>query len=405
MGKRNSRVVLSLVLLALGGYFMFQVFALVRERFSTEQAVLYTVYEEVAVSGYVLRDETVIYPPESATPFILYEVDMGQRVPVGGVIASYYSSREQLETNSERLRLEATVTSLKRLQTSSTLGLGGAVDIERRMFDLIMTIAESAAYGSSVQAHEVREQLVYLVTRKQLATRELYDAEALIGRLEAQLALMGSISRPSGHVYASRAGYFLGVTDGYESSFASALAGKLTAEQLRNMIDSPPENTKGAAGKLVEGFTWFYACIIDPMQVSYFSVGRVYQLRFAHAPQKDMPAVLTGVYASGEDGYVLTFAGTRMTTEMMLLRTQDANIVRVTHQGLRISNEARRILDGKVGVYIRDGLTMRFRPIEVLYAADSYSIVKWQPNVEGALKLYDEVILSGRRVYSGRVVN
>ncbi|MPM49547.1 hypothetical protein SDC9_96277 [bioreactor metagenome] len=69
-----------------------------------------------------------------------------------------------------------------------------------------------------------------------------------------------------------------------------------------------------------------------------------------------------------------------------------------------MSNDARRVVDGVTGVYVLSGMEMTFKPIEAVYTTDSYTIVKWDPSKPGALKLYDEIILSGKGIYDGKVV-
>ena len=58
-----------------------------------------------------------------------------------------------------------------------------------------------------------------------------------------------------------------------------------------------------------------------------------------------------------------------------------------------------------MGVFVRSGLTFEFCPIEVLYADESYSIVRWESGKSGALKLYDEVVIGGKDLYDGKIIS
>jgi len=284
------------------------------------------------------------------------------------------------------------------------IGVTGLREVGRSVEELMVAMARSTDQGSGVPAGEVKSQLAYQLTRRQLAVGEFERAQALRDEKEAQRRQAAAVSRPIQTVAADRPGFFVNEVDGYEGIFRSALAGKLNAAQLRELAEAEPAPTEGAVCKLVEDFTWYFVCQADDRQAAALEQGRTYRLRFAYAPQTDMPALLEHVYASGEEGYVLTFAGTRMTPEMMLLRRQAVSILQTTYEGLRISNEARRVVDGVVGVYVRSGLTMEFRPVEVIYATDTYSIVKWEQGKSGALRLYDEVIITGKDIYEGRIV-
>jgi hypothetical protein len=134
------------------------------------------------------------------------------------------------------------------------------------------------------------------------------------------------------------------------------------------------------------------------------TVGKTYQLRFGGDPDNPILAVLEGADSSEEDGYVLTFRSSRTNNTCLLQRQQTAGIILTTYEGLCVNNEARRVVDGVTGVYVLSGMEMTFKPIEALYSTDAYTIVKWETNKPGALKLYDEIILAGKKIYDGKVV-
>ena len=115
--------------------------------------------------------------------------------------------------------------------------------------------------------------------------------------------------------------------------------------------------------------------------------------------------MLESASSSEQDGYVLTFRSSRTSSTCLLQRQQTAGIILTTYEGLCVNNEARRVVDGVTGVYVLSGMEMTFKPIEALYTTDAYTIVKWESNKPGALKLYDEIILSGKEIYDGKIVN
>ena len=174
---------------------------------------------------------------------------------------------------------------------------------------------------------------------------------------------------------------------------------------LRELKAAPAAPVDDAIGKLVEGYTWYFCCEADKRLADSLTAGKTYTLHFSYAPEQDVLAVLESIVVSGEDGYVLTFSSTRVTDELLLLRSHTASIVRTKHEGLRVRNEARRVIDGQVGVFVRSGLTMEFRPIEVVYADEMYSIVKWESGKSGVLKLYDEVVVTGKDLYDGKIIS
>ena len=183
------------------------------------------------------------------------------------------------------------------------------------------------------------------------------------------------------------------------------MAGKLTVAPLNDLRGAHPALSGAPLGKLVEDYTWYFCCEADKALADRLTAGGTYTLHFSYAPQQDVPVLLESIVVSGEDGYVLTFSSTYITDEILLLRSHTATVVLARYEGLRIRNEARRVIDGQVGVFVRSGLTFEFCPIEVLYADELHSIVRWEQGKSGALKLYDEVVIGGKDLYDGKIIS
>lgn len=405
MGKQLTRGLFFLFLALASGYLAWQMMLLARPDYTTETALLQTVQEEIPASGHMFRYESAVAMEQGGAGYLHYQNKSGQRVSAGGVLASLYATGEQLSASLEAARLEETIAQLDLMLSRPGIGLSGVADVDRSVNELVTALTVDSDAGTAQSAQDIKSQLAYQLTRRQLAMGEFDSAQELRDQLAVELRELKSQIQVQRTVKADRSGYFISRADGYEQIFNAQLAGTLTAAQLEELAATPPQSTADAIGKLVERYTWYFMCRVDDAQAAGLKEGQTYQLRFAYAPQTDMPAILQRKYASGQDGYVLTFAGTRMTTEMMLLRSHNVNIVVNQYEGLRINNEARRVVESQAGVYVRSGLTFEFRPIEVLYTSETYSIVRYEPGKSGTLKLYDEVVVTGKDIYDGRVVS
>ena len=86
-----------------------------------------------------------------------------------------------------------------------------------------------------------------------------------------------------------------------------------------------------------------------------------------------------------------------MNSSLSLLRSQTAQIVIDTHEGLRVNAKAVRVVDGKTGVYVRIGRLTKFREIDIAYSSGEYVIVN-SNNGADELRIYDDVIVKGAAV-------
>jgi hypothetical protein len=93
------------------------------------------------------------------------------------------------------------------------------------------------------------------------------------------------------------------------------------------------------------------------------------------------------------------------------LRKVDGKIVIDEFKGLRVSRDAVRLDDdGNSGVYVRRGNVVHFRSLNIIYSEDSFVIASKPSENSGIklththLKLYDEVIISGKELTDGMVI-
>ncbi|HWP80571.1 MAG TPA: HlyD family efflux transporter periplasmic adaptor subunit [Candidatus Acidoferrum sp.] len=403
--KPKTNRLLYVFLLLAGAYISYQIAALTRPDFVTETALSMKITDEMQVSGWFFRDEEVIAMPQAEAQYVRYEVSDCGRVASGSVIATLYETPEDTAASAEIAQLTKTITKLDAMLSRPGIGIGEVAELDGEIYQAVRDTADSAAIGDLSGAGETKEELIYLLTRRQLATVGTEPTQRLLDeRVGDKSSLLSALGKRGHKVTSPAAGAFVSVTDGYESRFNPALCGTLTPAKLREMAAAPPADTGNALGKIIKGYDWRYVCIVGDADGKRLTVGKTYHLRFGGDPDNPILAVLENAASSEQDGYVLTFRSSRTSSACLLQRQQTAGIILTSYEGLCVNNEARRVVDGVTGVYVLAGMEMTFKPIETLYTTDSYTIVKWEPNKSGALRLYDEVILTGKEIYDGKIV-
>lgn len=115
---------------------------------------------------------------------------------------------------------------------------------------------------------------------------------------------------------------------------------------------------------------------------------------------------------------VVVFQGKYDLSQLTLLRQQSAEIILSTMSGIRVPQEALRIVsqtvtgeDGKetetqiTGVYCVVGVKAVFKPAEVLYNGDGFVLLRPASTIKSRiLRSGEEVILTANNLYDGKVV-
>ena len=94
-----------------------------------------------------------------------------------------------------------------------------------------------------------------------------------------------------------------------------------------------------------------------------------------------------------------------MNGDLATVRTLPLTIVTGEYEGLRVSNQAVRVVGGKTGVYVISGMQAKFIEIDIIKTVGEFTLCKQsEDSSNSGLRLYDEVIEKGRNIYDGKII-
>lgn len=120
-----------------------------------------------------------------------------------------------------------------------------------------------------------------------------------------------------------------------------------------------------------------------------------------------MPAT---VYSIGEDEggrQLLVLCCDRYLPQTTQLRHQQVELVLSSYSGIRVPANALRVNDeGQAGVYCVVGSLARFKPVDIVYQGDGYTLVRASKSAEGSaiLRAGDEVVVTASDIEPGKVI-
>ena len=120
----GMKILLAVVTLGVLGYFAIQAVRYFGDPLTTTLAYPYEVQMTTALSGYVVREETVL--PDDTSGLLQLQRAEGERVSAGGVIAVAYADQATLDRQQEIQSLE---TQIEQLQYAADAALGAEVSL------------------------------------------------------------------------------------------------------------------------------------------------------------------------------------------------------------------------------------------------------------------------------------
>lgn len=395
--------------LAYLGYHFFEGFSADIE---TEYATLVTDSDVVPLDAYIMRSESVIFAASATSGHSVgYVFSDGTKVHGGQVVANIYtgdgSSDEAIVDIDRRIDLLESSNLTDGMTSSDTYV------IDSKIQNYYYLIHQSTLLGNYSNLTKRRDELLTLINKRRILTGVTTGYSDRIESLTAERALLSAGQDTIAEsVEAPYAGYFYSTTDGYESTFSASKVESLTLAEFDKMLSSQPTRySDRAVGKMVSDFNWYIVCETTRDSLRYFTKGYSYYVNFPYNDDISIKMTLSNVVSEvGSDRVLLVLETERIPEDFSFRRMQPVELVRSSYTGYRVPISAARLVDGKQGVYIMIGNTIEFREIDILLEMDGYYIVAEQdpvndPDYASKLGLYDQIVVSGKNLYDGKLIS
>lgn len=397
------------LLVALGivcfiAYTGYQIYKVNYSPVKTEAALPYTSYDSIDVQLFTVRDEK--YIENSAAGSIYPLVTDGKRVANGDDVALVFSDENAAVAYKQIQDITADIERYKVIESNKSaynIDIGTLdADICSKVIDCLNIISS----GDFNKLDECADAFSDRVTSRQIVVGENMDFSSKIQTLTQKLTSLQTAQKSYGKITAPSAGYYISSVDGYEKTIDYNALDKLTAEQVENAINSKPVSDNGnIMGKLVSRFAWFFVCTLPKEQASSLKTGEKLSVKLPYAEAINITVTIDNIIFSDGDKCVLILRNSYMNDTLANLRIEQAQLLLHEYEGFRISAKSVRVNENnEKGVFVLSGNKISFKKINIIFSTDEYVVVEKDSEQSGYLRLYDEVIISGKDLYDGKVI-
>ncbi len=399
-GRRYTTIILWVLLAAIAAYFGYHIYSSINEPLTTAIVVEYEAGAGYYATGYVVRDERVIRSDYDITVVTAQE---GAHVAAGEPVATGYLSDD---AQARQARISTLTSQLEQLNYARRYS-GSVADQAALDSEILSSLTAFSRYISRRDmnsALDLSPELKGMVLRRSSDDPDSAVLQAQITAVQNELdKLRGEAGQDTRTVAAPAAGYFSGNVDGFEAVLTPDMLQTLS---YRDYIALAPEEVPAqAAGKLIHGDTWYYVTIVPSGELEGLEKGDTVKVSFARDfyGQIEMNVDRIG---TNEAGYrMLVLSCGRYMQNVTLLRQQSADIVFSSYAGLRVPKEAIRVDErGQAGVYVREGSAAKWKPVTILHDNGESYVVELDRSSTDNLWPGDEVIVTAKNLYDGKVV-
>ncbi len=381
--------------------------------------------EVIQVTGTAVRKETVIQ--QQTEGVVTYVVKDGGKVAKNGTVAELYATAQDAASEQKVEELNRQISQLQELSSPGSTHTVDQESLTKQISQKLISLLQQASEGEYATLNESREDLLYVLNQRQIATKRVDNFDSRIAALTSQRDALSVTRQKLGSVSAPASGLFISTVDGYESVFSYDDILSLTAGEYKEKLQSAAAPAADAVGKICQEFNWYFVCTVSAGDALKFQEGSSVTLSFPFATTQTVPAVVRAVNQEGLDAEAaVVMECSTMNEDLARLRTETCGISVSQYSGIRVSQKAVHFAEvtktytdenGEEvsetrevkGVYVMHGSEIRFRQIIPVYSTASYVICEENPDPDELMtsetvQLYDEIVVEGTDLYDGKVV-
>ena len=400
-------IVLALAVLALV-YIVYQVYLVAHEAVRTEVARQTTVDDTVSTDVFAVRNETYLETSQKGVKIPL--ISSGSRVAAGEGVLMIFDDEESASNYAELSMVQADLNRYNRLnQQKNSYAVNVSAmskQISRSVIDLAATVDSGDLSDLSSEVSDVRDQII----TRQIATGSSINLESKVTELETRHSSLSKKAQGADTLVSEQAGYFIDSADGYENAADYASVTELKPKDIQKLMKADAEKVPDSViGKVSSDFAWYFVCVLEEDEAKNLKVGNSVTIDLPYSAVNSVKATVKSKGDAVKGDVPVVFECNRMNSYIASLRKEKAEIVKRTYTGLKIPKEAIvKNEDGVKGVYVLEGNIAKFKQLRTLYSTDEF-VVSGETAQEGEsgdfVKLYDAIILGGKDIYDGQILD
>lgn len=364
----------------------------------------------VNASGYMIRDE-VVYKTTTGG-MIEGAVIEGTKVAKGRKIATVYKDGIDPTIKNELIKINSKIDELSTFNSlQNNVYITDVASVEIAIKEKCKEFALTSRDGNFERASKIKLEISELISNRQNILGEKgMEGESLTALLQQKNRLEAQISSDKQDIYSTKSGIYTSVVDGLENVLTPSNISNITVSGFlvldKNLL-VPSGSVKPGDGacKIVDNTKWMVGAVLDPIDLQGLKKGDFVKLRFSFLSDKIVDGRVEYISETEEDKAVVVISSRMFIESIYSVRKINFDIIKASYEGLRIPTEAIRVVNEQTGVFVISDSVARFRPIDIMYYDENMAIVKEADTLSKGLNIYDTLIVSGKDIYEGKIIN
>ena len=399
--KKVIAVILALIILTYTSYAVYLLIVDPTDSYIIKEG---TLTQEDTVTGYIIRDETVIKGEDYQNGIYTIAVE-GQKVAKSDPVFRYYSNSEK-ETNVKISELNYQIQDL--LENEKTITSAYIKAIENQIEEKIEDIKDINNYQEIV---EYKNSIDSLFSKKIKFIGDLTENTEIKKLVKEKTDYEESLKNGTKYQISPASGIVSYRVDGLEEKLSEANFSNITEEYLEktDLKTGQIVATSSECGKVIDNFKCYIATTMNSQEAMNAKVGDAVKIRTTD--KKEIDAKIVHINEEGSKRTII-FQLNKLTEDLINHRKIVVDVIWWNESGLKVPKQAiidenglNYVIKNKAGIQTKvlvrvDYETDKFAIISTYSAKELQEIGYDQKEIKNYKKInnYDEIILQNTKV-------
>ena len=397
----NSRLIKVLVIVAsvlVTLFFLFKIVSIISEEYETVSAEETSVYDTLDTKGYLVRDEIMLYNSGGGT--VVSTASNADKVNANSPVAVTFSNSNAANAYTQLSYLKEVLDSY-RLISEQTEFTNVDMAVLSDQIDSDYKKIISSVYDSNYSdIGDLKLNLLVDVSRRQVSLGSKIDCDNKIDAIQSEISTLETQAVQQSVITAGSAGYYISSADGYESVIQVSMLDDLKSDELEKNLNSKPQTVaESCVGKVMSGFYWYLAAVIDSNDSNSIKEGDLINIIVGNTGTEKIKTEVYKINKENEKKSVVILKSNSISSDILTSRIVNVKLIINEYHGLKVPKKAVRVIDGKQCCYVRVGNVTKLRYLNVTYSCNDYVIAfdDGKTDLPGShLKKHDNIILNGK---------
>ncbi len=353
-----------------------------------------------SVDTMLFWDEALVLKDRGQSCRIL--VENGEKVGGGEEFAVYFTNANDMQ---KFIRLEDVKNTLELLREAKATKTDSETlkSVNSQIFDVLGDFSSLSGQGGFISVG-VEDEIAKAIISRELCLGNEERVDAVYESLEEEISKGEQSDFGKKYIKAERSGYFSSIADGWEQviSLEKFLDSDFEDYVAAMKVGPLSIDTDRVVGKMVYGYTWYLCAVMDAESAGYVNLNRDIDIVVA-GEERTVEVIEKNFSADGSQVLIKMECNVPL-PDISVERQQRITVISDRYEGFRVPSAGMRVEDGVTGVYVLEGSQAVFKPVEIIYTAEDYYLVKGSDTDRDELFTNDAVIIGGKGLYDGKVI-